>query len=83
MLLRSAVAFGLATTAVLALTPQRNSTQTQRTGPPRPHIAYLLVDDWGWANFGPHRVNNTSGNDEFETPNLAALAQEGIMLNRM
>jgi arylsulfatase A-like enzyme len=41
------------------------------------------VDDWGWANFGPHRVNNTSGNDEFETPNLAALAQEGIMLNRM
>jgi arylsulfatase A-like enzyme len=110
--MRALALLGMATTA-FALTPQRNSSQTQRSIGSRPHIAYLLVDDWGWANFGPHRellrfcpnapggmsvrgigggksycvngtgANSTIGNDEFPTPNLAALAQEGIMLNRM
>lgn len=39
-------------------------------------------DDWGWANFAPHRANFTHGNDEFPTPNLAALAAEGMLLDR-
>ena len=42
----------------------------------------MLIDDWGWANFGPHRLPNMTGNEEFLTPNLAALSQQGLMLNR-
>jgi len=48
----------------------------------KPHIITLIVDDFGWANFSPHRVNFTQGNLEFPTPNLAALAQEGMLLDR-
>ena len=47
-----------------------------------PHIVYLVIDDWGWANFAPHRSNDTVGNNEFPTPNLAQLALEGILLER-
>ena len=47
-----------------------------------PNIVYLVIDDWGWANFSPHRINFTQGNDEFLTPQLAALANEGLLLNR-
>jgi len=43
----------------------------------------LPPDDWGWANFGPHRANFSRGNDEFPTPNLAALAAEGVLLDRV
>ena len=48
-----------------------------------PHIIYLVIDDYGWANFAPHRANFTKGNEEFPTPNLAALANEGMLLDRM
>ena len=47
----------------------------------RPHILMILVDDFGWANAGWHRY--PLGSDpEVVTPNLNALVQEGIELNR-
>lgn len=48
--------------------------------PPRPHIVYILIDDWGWSNWGTHRVNDSI--PEIVTPNLDALAAEGILLDR-
>ena len=37
----------------------------------------------GWANFAPHRVGDATGNAEFATPNLAALAGNGTLLDRL
>ena len=48
--------------------------------PPKPHIVYILIDDWGWSNWGTHRVNDSL--PEIDTPNLDALAAEGIILDR-
>ena len=46
---------------------------------PLPHIVSITADDWGWSNFSPHRAQAT---DEVATPRMAALAAEGILLNR-
>ena len=43
-----------------------------------PHLFFLLLDDWGWANWHLHNPNST----EILTPNLDALAAEGVTLNR-
>ena len=45
---------------------------------PLPNILMVLVDDWGWANFNLHNPDNP----EVVTPNLNALAQGGILLDR-
>jgi arylsulfatase B len=50
---------------------------------PKPHVVYLVIDDWGWSNFALHRANFTHGNDEFPTPALAALAADGMLLDRL
>jgi arylsulfatase B len=39
---------------------------------------FLLIDDWGWANWGHHSPNSS----EVVTPNLDALAAAGVVLNR-
>ena len=40
---------------------------------------FILVDDWGWANAGFHRTDNSS---EAVTPNIDALAHGGMILDR-
>lgn len=47
---------------------------------PKPHIVYILIDDWGWSNWGTHRVNDSL--PEIQTPNLDALAADGVLLDR-
>lgn len=53
----------------------------------RPHLVFVLFDDYGWADAGWHR-NYTMGNvhvpatNEVQTPNLDKLVGEGINLNR-
>ena len=44
-----------------------------------PNIVSITADDWGWAAFSPHRAVPTP---EVVTPRLAALAAEGILLDR-
>ena len=44
----------------------------------KPHIVVMLLDDWGWNSLGYH----TASPNETFTPNLDALAAEGIKLNR-
>ena len=45
----------------------------------KPHIVFMLVDDWGWANVGYH--HNTSG-DGSSTPNIDSLVKEGLELDQ-
>ncbi|MGH0030363.1 MAG: arylsulfatase B [Myxococcota bacterium] len=43
--------------------------------PPRPHVVLLIADDLGWNDVGFH-------GSEIGTPNLDALAREGVVLDR-
>ena len=44
-----------------------------------PHILFLLIDDFGWADAGWHRPANYS---EVKTPNMDELVRTGIELDR-
>jgi len=44
-----------------------------------PHILFLLIDDWGWADASWHRP---AGWEEVQTPNLEALRETGVELDR-
>ena len=46
-------------------------------------LRFFLFFCRGWANFAPHRPGGGPGDDEFPTPNLAALAAQGVMLDRL
>ena len=45
----------------------------------KPHIVFMLVDDWGWANVGYHRNSSLK---EIVTPNIDNLVKEGLELNQ-
>jgi len=62
--------------AVLLLTAVSASTT------PAPHVLLILIDDWGRANVGFHASNLDRAENETRTPNLDALAAEGILLER-
>ncbi|GMH93176.1 hypothetical protein TrVE_jg9564 [Triparma verrucosa] len=47
-----------------------------------PHIVTILVDDWGWSNFGSHREGVSQGALEQHTPNIDSLLNSGVDLNR-
>jgi len=45
----------------------------------KPHILFMLVDDWGWANVGYHRDTPAK---EVVTPNFDNLVKEGLELDQ-
>jgi arylsulfatase B len=45
----------------------------------KPHLILIVADDYGWANIGFHRTDDTK---EVQTPNLDALAQSGVIFDR-
>ena len=45
----------------------------------QPHIVFMLVDDWGWANAGFHRDPPTP---EVVTPNIDSLVKQGLELDQ-
>ena len=45
----------------------------------KPHILFLMVDDWGWANVGYHRQEPTR---EVQTPNFDGLVKDGLELDQ-
>jgi len=56
---------GLAGTGVASVRPGRNS------GPDRPNVVLILVDDLGWRDLGCY------GSDVYDTPTLDRLADQG------
>ena len=50
--------------------------------PAKPHIFFLLVDDYGWAGAGWHNDVQSGGQREVQTPNMDAMVKEGIELNQ-
>jgi len=48
--------------------------------PLRPHIVYVLLDDWGWADAGWHRPAGEAHG--VTTPHMDALVKAGVELNR-
>ena len=54
----------------------RDTDDAPRGRHPAPHPLHR------WGNFAPHRTGDPSGNSEFLTPNLEALAASGMLLDR-
>lgn len=50
-----------------------------KTTPKLPHIFFVVVDDFGWAEVGYHRSVKTK---EVQTPTIDSLVKNGIELNR-
>ena len=59
-------------------TTGRHHTEHQATD--KPHVVFMLVDDWGWANVGYHR--DPSSTHEVDTPNIDSLVKEGLELDQ-
>ena len=65
-------------TAAIALVAG-GSPKLQNETADKPHILFMLVDDWGWANVGYHRDPPTK---EVDTPNIDSLVKEGLELDQ-
>ena len=52
----------------------------ERNGGKRPNIVYILIDDMGFGEFGIPALNKIRG---VSTPNIDALAQQGVTFTRM
>mmetsp|Transcript_36903 Transcript_36903/g.80960 ORF Transcript_36903/g.80960 Transcript_36903/m.80960 type:complete len:523 (-) Transcript_36903:110-1678(-) len=72
---RSLASFGAVALTVVLCTGLEGTLDAARGS--KPHIVYFLGDDVGWYNLG------FRGNEEARTPNLDALAKEGVILERM
>ena len=48
----------------------------------KPHVFFLLVDDYGWAGAGWHNDIETGGQREVQTPHMDKLVATGIELNQ-
>ena len=47
--------------------------------PSKPHIVFMMVDDWGWADVGYHQNSSTK---DVQTPNIDSLVKEGLQLDQ-
>lgn len=44
-----------------------------------PHIMFMMIDDWGWADVGYHRDTPSK---EVVTPNIDGIVKEGLQLDQ-
>ena len=64
---------------LLATITLATSRSAQPQPPSKPHIVFMLVDDWGWADVGYHRTTSTK---EIVTPNIDSLVKVGLQLDQ-
>ena len=66
-----------------ATAAQHNGGFVERLIPPsagrKPHILWLVIDDYGWAELSVHR---NPPSPEVVTPNMEGLIHEGILFDR-
>lgn len=55
------------------------SVLARATADKKPHIVFMMVDDWGWANAGYHRDTPTK---DIQTPNIDSLVKQGLQLDQ-
>jgi len=60
---------------------KKDNNMRKNSKPSKPHIIQILVDDWGWNNWGIHAKENSNA-AEIQTPTLDALAKKGVILDR-
>ena len=72
VLLLLSITSTLATTASLP-----SSTRPEQAS--KPHIVFMPVDDWGWADVGYHRTIQTQ---DIVTPNIDSLVEVGLQLDQ-
>lgn len=58
--------------ANLALVYASDANAAQKKGQDKPNVVFVLIDDMGWRDLG------CFGSDFYETPNIDALADEGM-----
>ena len=51
----------------------------ESTAADKPHVVFMMVDDWGWANVGYHCDSPTA---EMVTPNIDSLVKDGLELDQ-
>eukprot|EP00662_Eupelagonemidae_sp_cell21_P017701 gene17701-62317_t len=68
--------------AVTALWAGSGAAGAASAPPPRPHIVFYMVDDWGWADVGYHRKESGAPEREVATPNIDQLVRDGVELDR-
>ena len=61
-----------------AVTAKVNATTSVHVSS-KPHLVFMLVDDWGWADVGYHRNPPTK---EVVTPNIDNLVKQGLELDQ-
>jgi len=49
----------------------------------KPNIVFILADDYGWNDVGWNQIENVTTNHVIATPNIDALATDGVILDRM
>ena len=62
-----------------ATSPSASSSTPVVAGADKPHILFMMVDDWGWANVGYHHNPPTK---EVVTPNFDSLIKDRLELNQ-
>ena len=68
--------------ASLSVTVTALDQDSVSTNSTLPHILFVLVDDFGWADVGYHRDGDPEAKKEVVTPTIDTLVSEGVELDR-
>ena len=67
--------------AAAAAAAESEASAAPARSPPPPHLIAILIDDWGYNNFGVHARDQANA-AEVQTPVIDALAAQGVVLDR-
>ena len=64
---------------LISTTGSSSLVNSAAVGDKKPHIFFMLVDDWGWENVGYHHDTPTK---DISTPNIDSLVKKGLQLDQ-